>query len=126
MDSPLFRILAIGGLFVLIILLGYGLKFTGKPYNPVLFNVHKLIAVITTVWLILIARSVHLGAGIDQAGWILIGLGAFFLLTAIVTGGLLSVEHSMQSWVGITHHLLPYTSAALWIAALARILYPGS
>ena len=63
----LYPFAAPGGLFILTLVFGFWVSRLGKPYNGVLFNVHKLIAlgalVVTAIQMVNLAFS---GLVVDQ------------------------------------------------------------
>ena len=107
-------------LFCLVIFAtGYWLTRSGKPYNGLLFNVHKLIALAAVVLFVAVlvrtGRAAALGTGEVIAGVVtgLLFVGLF------VTGALVSVEKPMPAIVATVHHILPY----LALVSTAAILY---
>ena len=119
MDTSGVRILgAVIGCLV-IFASGYWLTRSGKPYNGLLFNVHKLVAlaavVLFVVMLVRAGRAAALSAGEVVAG-VVTGL---FFVGLFVTGALVSIEKPMPTIVATIHHVLPY----LALASTAGTLY---
>jgi hypothetical protein len=83
---------AVAGLsFLLILLSGFWLSRSGKPYGTIVFSIHKLVAVATVVLLgVTIYRINRVGtlSAIELLAPIVTGL---FFLGTMVTGGLLSI-----------------------------------
>lgn len=117
------RTIITGALLVPTLALGYWLSATGKPYNQLVFTVHKLLPLGALVVLDYTAHQVNkierLGAG-DVAA--LVAMNLCFLAT-IVTGGLVSLETPMPSAVRWTHKIGPWAataSSALLLVTLGR------
>ena len=98
---------------------GYWLTRSGKPYNGLLFNVHKLVAlaavVLFVVMLVQVGRAAALGA-VEVVSGVVTGL---LFVGLFVTGALVSIEKPMPAVVATVHHVLPY----LALASTAGMLY---
>jgi hypothetical protein len=108
MSADQLRIAGAGLFYLFIFLSGFWLSRSGKPYNGIVFNVHKLIAlaavVIFVTALYQINRMVTLSAVELIAG---VATGVFFL-GLFVSGGLLSIDTPMPTIVLKLHHISPY------------------
>jgi hypothetical protein len=108
---------AICGLLVLFTLLsGVWLSHSGKPYNSMIFTIHKLIALATVI---IIGMNVHhLFRAID--GNILVALGVIAIsgllflvlfisgaLLSLIPAGLLSLEKPMPEIILKIHQVAP-------------------
>lgn len=111
--------IATGALFVLTFALGYLLSRSGKPYNPVVFTVHKLAALAALVVLARQAYLVQRAAPLNPLQWTALLLAAACFIAAIATGGLLSVERPAPAIVGRLHQVVPY----LTLLASAASIY---
>lgn len=98
---------------------GYWLTRSGKPYNGLLFNVHKLVALAAVVlWIVMLVqagRAAALGT-VEVVTTVVAGL---LFVGLFVTGALLSMEKPMPAIVATIHHVLPY----LALASTAGTLY---
>lgn len=94
--------------FLLVILTGFWLSRSGKPYPVVVFTFHKLITMGTIVYLGIllypISRSTPLQGG--QVAAIAIIVVCFLAL--LTTGGLLSMDKVLPAIVHRLHQVLPY------------------
>ncbi len=111
------------GLFGLFIFLsGFWLSRSGKPYNDIIFTVHKLIAlaavVLFVVTLCRINRVAALSA-VELAAGIVTGV---FFLGLFVTGGLLSIDKPMPEIVLKLHHTIPYLAVLSTAGTLYLVL----
>lgn len=118
--SLLIPIVAFG--FFMVFLFGYRLSRVKKPYPGLIFNFHKLTALVLLVYLILTTIQIHRihPLNLFQLATVIIS-GLCFVLT-MVSGGLVSVEKSMPAFVKKVHKVLPYLTLLL-IAATYYSLY---
>jgi hypothetical protein len=79
-----------GGLFVLTLVFGFWLSRLGKPYNGVLFNVHKLIAlgavVVTAIQVVNLLRGMETQALVI----VLLVVAALCIVALFASGALMS------------------------------------
>ncbi len=127
MDTTLSKYITLAVFFLAIFGSGYWLGHLGKPFNVILFTVHKLIALAAAVF---IGVTAYNAARITplQAGQIaaLVAATLLFVLT-IAAGGLVSVlaegklnslSPALQSIIAWAHKLLPYLTALAGALAL--------
>jgi hypothetical protein len=121
MGTSQLRVLGAGLFFLLILLSGYWLSRSGKPYGTLIFTIHKLVAVAAVVLLVANVYRIH------RAGTLTIvelstaiAAGLFFVGT-MATGGLLSipVDKPMPAIVHRLHQVTPY----LTVLSTAATLY---
>ena len=114
--------------FAFVFLFGYILSRTGKPYNSLIFNFHKLIGLAMGIFLIVTVYQVHQTGPFSplQILSLVITVGIFIILVA--AGGLLSIEASGNlksisqttlAMISAVHKILPY----LALLATAGTLY---
>jgi hypothetical protein len=114
-----------GLFFVLTLAFGVWLSNAGKPYNSLLFTIHKLVAlgaVISTA-----VALYHLRTGVDMTAF---AFGAIVLTGALVlglfiTGALLSIGKPDHAAILMVHRVAPLlvtVSAATAIYLLAKQL----
>ena len=117
------RAVIIGILYVPIIAGGYWLSNMGAPYNQIVFNVHKLLALANIVILNVtlfqtLKTSPPGGPGIAAAVFM-----NFFFVATIVTGGLVSQAAEMPSIIRWAHRIGPWAtviSSGLLLYLLGR------
>ncbi len=80
-----------GGLFILTLVLGFWLSRLGKPYNGVLFNIHKLIALGAVV--LSGIQTIKLLRGIEASALMitLFVVAALCVIALFVSGAMMSV-----------------------------------
>jgi hypothetical protein len=78
------------GLFILTLVFGFWLSRLGKPYNGILFNVHKLIAlgavVVTAIQMVKLLRGMEIQALVI----VLLVVAALCVIALFVSGALMS------------------------------------
>jgi hypothetical protein len=121
MSTNQLRFVGAGLFFLLILLSGYWLSRSGKPYGTLVFTIHKLVAVAAVVLLGVTVRRMHQAVAlgtIDLLATIVTGL---FFLGTIVTGSLLSIplDKAMPAIEHTLHRVTPY----LTVLSTAATLY---
>lgn len=112
---------------LLLLTMGFGVwvSLTGKPYNGLLFNLHKLIALATLVFLVIRLAAVLKSAPAHAAVMALLIFAAVCVLALFVTGALMSIGIPQYQLVLTVHRiglvLLPMAMAgALYLLNAAR------
>jgi hypothetical protein len=108
MNTTLLRVTGSGLLFLLIFLSGFWLSRSGKPYPAIVFNIHKLIALGTVIFLGVTVSRIHPGAPLGIMQVIAIAVTLLCFLINILTGGLLSIDKTMPEIVHRLHEVTPY------------------
>jgi hypothetical protein len=103
-----------GILFIMTLALGFWLSHSGKPYNGLLFNAHKLIAlaavIVTVVQLVRMLRSGDVSVLLSA----LLALAVLCVLALFASGALMST--------GKLDHALLHTIHRIALAALVVVL----
>ncbi|NOH13582.1 MAG: hypothetical protein HND51_18240 [Chloroflexi bacterium] len=105
--------------FLVIFFFGFWLSRSGKPYNAILFNFHKLIALATLIFLGISVYRINLATPLGTATVALAVLTGAVFLGTMVTGGLLNLDTPMPAALTVVHHIAPY----LTVLATALTLY---
>ncbi len=108
--------------FVLTVGLGIGLSRLGKPYNGVLFNVHKLVALAVVVLSVLEALRLLRAASPDGLLIAALGIAALAVIGLFVSGALMSAGKLDQAALLTVHRIAP---AALLVALALAVFLPG-
>lgn len=113
------RYLSMALFFIFIFSSGFWLMISGKPFNGIVFTVHKLVSIATLVFLGVMVSQVnqHNQLTAIQIA-VIVSTGLFFLIT-IVSGGLLSIDKSMPTIILIIHRIMPVLS----LLSTALMLY---
>ena len=97
------------GLFFLFILLsGFWLSRSGKPYSSLIVTIHKLIGLAAGVYLVMTVYRVYKTASINQMGIIATVVTVLFFIGLVATGSLLSTNNTMPGFVTVIHRVFPY------------------
>jgi uncharacterized membrane protein len=113
------------GLFALLIFLsGFWLNRSGKPYNGIIFNIHKLIALAAVILFVITLYRTNQMAGVSPVELVASVVTGLFILGLFVTGALLSIDKPMPAIVLQLHHITPYlallSTAATFFLLLSR------
>ncbi len=101
----------------LTLVFGFWLSWVGKPYNSLLFNLHKLIALGGVV-----LTGIHFSKTLHAPDWLLVVLLLVLVLCALVlfiSGGLLSAGKLDYQIMKVVHNL----ALAFLLASLALTFY---
>ena len=107
-------------LFYLVLLLsGFWLSRSGKPYSGIILTVHKLISLAAVIWLGITVRRINQAGALSATGLLAAIVSGLFFLGTMVTGGLLSIGKPMPAIVLRLHQITPY----LTVLSTAATLY---
>jgi len=102
------KYLGAGLFFLFIFLSGFWLSRSGKPYNSLVFNAHKLIGLGMGVYLIRTVYRTHQIASLDPMEITVIAVTVVLFLGTVVAGGLVSTDMRLPIAVAWVHKLSPY------------------
>jgi hypothetical protein len=94
-----------GILLILTIPFGFWLSQAGKPYNSLLFNIHKLVALGAVVW-----AAIQIAKMLQQPGWLLIAtliVAALCIVALFVSGALMSAGQLDYALMLSIHRVAP-------------------
>jgi hypothetical protein len=115
----LYQFIVPGGLFILTLLFGFWLSHTGKPYNGILFNFHKLLAFGSVV-----LACIYSYKNLYDLNWLLITLLvvlALCIIALFVSGALMSAG-KMDYALMLTIHRM---ASALLVLFCIMALFAG-
>jgi len=104
-----------GSLFILTIAAGIWLHHTGKPFNIIIFTLHKFAAIATTVLVVILIVNLVKKVEINHIIFVLIVLDGLAFLALYITSALLSIGKLTGNIILITHNIA--TILALSITA---------
>ena len=106
------------GVFLLFILLsGFWVSRSRKPYNSLIFNIHKLIGLATGIFLVRTVYLANQAAPLGAAQWTAIVITVLLFVATFAAGGLLSIldagnlqsmSQPAQTAVSLVHKFFPY------------------
>ena len=94
-----------GILLILTIAFGFWLSQAGKPYNGLLFNIHKLVALGAVVW-----AAYQIAKTLQHPGWLLIALliaAALCVVALFASGALMSAGQLDYAQMLSIHRITP-------------------
>jgi hypothetical protein len=117
--ATLSQFLLAGILLFLTLAFGFWVSLAGRPYNGLLFNVHKLVALGAVVVTVLqLARTLK-AAPAPALIAVLLGLAALSVLALFASGALLSASQRGVALMLLVHRVAP----AVLVVALALAVY---
>ena len=119
MNAGMTRTLTVGALFIIIFGAGFWLSRSGKPYNGLLFTIHKLVGLGALVFLGITVSRIGRTQGLQPGQIAAISVAGLSFLVTIVTGGLVSASTTLPAFVTVIHRLFPY----LTVLSTAGTLY---
>jgi hypothetical protein len=126
MSTTQLRIAGAGLLFLFIFLFGFWLSRSGKPYNQIIFTIHKLIALGAVVFLAVNIYKISQVAPLGGLQIAVIAITALCFVATFVTGALLSIDKVMPEFVLRLHQVTPYLTVLSTAALLFLLLAPGN
>jgi len=115
--------LVVAGLFALFIFLsGFGLHRSGKPYNGIVFNIHKLIALAAVVLFVITMYRTNRVAALSPVEFLAGVVTGLLILGLFVTGAQVSIDKPMPAVVLKLHHITPYLAVLSTAATLFFLL----
>ena len=106
-----------GLFFFFIFLFGYWLNRSGKPYNSLIFNFHKLTGLAMGIYLIVTVYRVYQTGSFNPVQILALGVTITIFIVLVAAGGLLSIEaggdlknasQAMIKTVSMIHKFFPY------------------
>ena len=110
MNTTLSRTIITGVLFLIIFLSGFWLSRSGKPYQVIIFTLHKLIALGVFAFLVVTVYKSHQTTPLEPLMWIAFVFTVVIFVATVVTGGLLSIDKPVPSALAVVHNVFPYLS----------------
>ena len=93
-------------LFIFVFISGIMLSKYGRPLNIVLFTIHKVISILALILTIIVIYHLLRGVDLKAIDYSIILVTSIFFLSAIITGGLLSIEKMTNDIILVSHKVL--------------------
>ena len=119
------RFVTPGLLFLLTLGFGFWLSRSGKPYNGLLFNIHKLIALAAVVITALQVYGLLVARQPLALPVVLLALVGLAVVALFVTGALMSADKSAYDVLRLIHNVAPFV-AVVGLALAIYLLGGGS
>jgi hypothetical protein len=103
--------------FIIALSSGLWLSHLGRPLNQIFFTLHKLIALATVIFAVLVMYTVYQNIEIDTLRVILCSILVLLFLILFVTGAVLSAERPLPEMVLLLHKIGTVLTG-LWAALL--------
>ena len=113
------KFIALGIVFLLTLVFGFWLSHLGKPYNGILFNIHKLIALGAVVATAMQIYNIFKVMGSQSPIVILVILAAICVVALFASGAFLSIGNLNYQLMKTIHNIAP----VLMVIAMALTLY---
>ncbi len=113
------KIISSGLLFFFTIVTGIWLSNSGKPLNSLILNIHKLIALGSLIFIVIVICSLLKNAGSSQVILSLIIVTGLFVLALFVSGALLSFGKPVNNIILTIHAVTPIPA----VVTTAMIIY---
>ena len=126
------KVIITGLFFVFVFLFGFWLSRSGKPYNALVFNFHKLIGLAMGIFLILTVYRAHQTAPFSSLNILSITITVIIFFILVAAGGLLSIEaaggleninQSVSTTISVIHRVFPYLAILSTAATLYLLLF---
>lgn len=108
--STSLKIIVIALFYVITIATGIIMHKAGRPFNPLLSVVHKLLALAVVVVTILLVRAAFTGGAPTALTVVFLVVSLVLLVSLFATGAMLSGEREMPSIVLLLHDIATYAS----------------
>jgi hypothetical protein len=119
------KIIITGILFLVTIASGIALSKTGRPLNPMIFNIHKLIAIAGVILTGMIIYNLQKKSAINFILISLIILSLIFTVALFASGGFLSFDKPAEVTV-LRIHNISMLLTVICTAAAVYLLYKKS
>lgn len=118
--------------FVFVFLFGFWLSRSGKPYNSVIFNFHKLIGLAMGIFLIVTVYRIRQTGPFNPVQLLTMVTTVAIFIILVTAGGLLSIEaagdlenasHSLLGAIAVIHKVLPYLAVLATTGTLYLLIF---
>jgi len=123
MGNSLYIFVGAGIFFVILFLSGLRLSRTGKPYNGILFNFHKLIGLTAVVILGMTVFRLHQETPLETMEFLSVGAAGFMFLISAISGGLANIDHPIPGAEKVLHKVTAYLTMIATAVSLYLLLY---
>ncbi len=88
----------------------------------IILTIHKLIALATLVFLIVIVVRVNKAIGLNSIQWVSTTIAGLLFIATIASGGLLSTGKSMPAAILWLHRVAPYLTLLATVASMYLLI----
>jgi hypothetical protein len=116
------RAIIVSVLFLFIFASGYWLRRAGRPLNPGISAVHKLISLVAGITLLVTIYQRSRLVPLNATEWVAIVVAGLCFLALVATGGLLSSEEPRPVALLRVHQIVPFLTLLSSVATLFLVL----
>jgi hypothetical protein len=115
-------IAGVGLFYISIILSGFWLSRSARPYRVLVLSIHKLVSLAAVAFLIVTALHMNQAAKPGAIDLLAGAIAGLFILSAVVSGGMLSTGKPMPAAVLTMHRTTPLLTGLSTAVALYLLL----
>jgi hypothetical protein len=132
MNTTQSRIVSAGLFFLFIFLSGFWLSRSGKPYNAIIFNIHKLIGLAAGIFLVVTVYRIHKAVPLGPVQIAALVVTVLIFVATVAAGGLASIDaagnlgninQSIRAAIPTLHKIFPYLAVLSTAATLYLLLH---
>jgi hypothetical protein len=116
------KFLFAGLFFLFMILSGFWLHRSGRPFSTLILTIHKLISVGAVVYLAITIFRIHQVAPLAPLEIVVCAVAAVSFVSLIATGGILAAAKMANPVIFKIHQFVPYLAALSTAATLFLVL----
>lgn len=113
MSADQLRVVALLCSAAVVMVSGYLLTRRGRPYHPVLLNVHKLVDLAAVIVTGVMVYRAGQSSALSAAEWASAALTAAVFVALFASGGVVSATENPPAWVLWLHRLSPWAAVTL-------------
>ena len=110
-----------GFLFLIVVAFGLWVSKVGKPYNSLLFNIHKLIALGTVILTGIRIVKLDPLIAFPLSAILLIMLSVLGVVGMFTTGAIMSIKDEIPRGASLVHRIIPWVILLSVLAAVYLI-----
>ncbi len=122
MDITSPRLIGTGLALLIVFVAGFGLINAEKPYNFIVFNLHKLVAVGVLIFFAVTAYQMNQTMRLTSGELTACIVTVIVFVATIITGGLVSLETQMPPVVLLLHRIMPFVTLVCTVGTLIFIV----
>jgi hypothetical protein len=115
MEAPSKFILPVA-LFLFTLVFGFWLSVLGKPYNTLIFNIHKLLALGTVVLAVIQTHNFLKVAGVQPVIFALVAVCVVCVIALFATGAFMSIGNLPYEPLLLVHRIALVTSLLVTVS----------
>jgi hypothetical protein len=98
------RVIISSALLMLLIVAGIYIHRTGKPYNSLVFGIHKIFTITLIVILVTMIKNYLSETEVEFVHYLIMGAAALTLAGLLISGGMISLDR-LRNTMLLMHHI---------------------